>query len=157
MYAVCIEGHDKKGKAHYVDAPYFKYTDTIDGVINDAIEDITGAPWFCYVDSVSIKNTETSLMQTFELYTSNKEKAKIEVYSLVKGWITRDSRIIPEKKTVSDDEEDDDKRGDLASNYNELASKYNELASKYNAIAEFPVIIMGSEPEKTRIPHKLFI
>lgn len=39
----------------------------------------------------------------------------------------------------------------------EIASKYNELASKYNAIAEFPVIIMGSEPEKTRIPHKLFI
>ena len=47
--------------------------------------------------------------------------------------------------------------GDLASKYNELASKYNELASKYNAIAAGPVIIMGSEPEQTRIPRKLFI
>lgn len=102
MYVVCIEGHDKKGKAHYVDTPGFKYTDTISSVINDAIEDITGAPWFCDVDSVSIKNTETSLMQMFELYTSNKEKAKIEVYSLVKGWIVRDGRIIP------DDESDEE-------------------------------------------------
>ena len=42
----------------------------------------------------------------FELYTSNKEKAEIEVYSLVKGWIVRDGRIIPEKKTVLDDDEE---------------------------------------------------
>lgn len=100
MYAVCIEGHDKKGKAHYVYTPDFKYEDTISGVINDAIEDITGAPWFCYVDSVSIKNTETSLMQMFELESSNKENIKIEVCSLVRGWIARDSRIIPDKKTL---------------------------------------------------------
>lgn len=106
MYAVCIEGHDKKGKAHYVEAPYFKYTDTISGVINDAIEDITGAPWFCYVDGVSIKNTETSLMQMFELDSCNKENIKMEVCSLVKGWITRDARIIPEKKTVLADNEE---------------------------------------------------
>lgn len=111
MYAVCIEGHDKKGKAHYVEAPYFKYIDTIDGVINDAIDDITGAPWFCYVDGVSIKNTETSLMQMFELDSSNKENIKIEVCSLVKGWIARDARIIPEKKTVlADNEESFDPR-----------------------------------------------
>lgn len=72
---------------------------------HDALEH-TDAPWFCIVDSVTIENTETSLLQMFELYTSNKEKAKIEVYSLVKGWITRDARIIPEKKTVlADDEE----------------------------------------------------
>lgn len=100
MYAVCIEGHDKKGKAHYVDTPDFKYEDTISGVINDAIEDITGAPWFCYVDSVSIKNTETSLMQMFELDRCNKDNIKIEVCSLVKGWIARDARIIPDKKTL---------------------------------------------------------
>lgn len=105
MYAVCIEGHDKKGNAHYVEASYFKYTDTIAGVINDAIEDITGAPWFCYVDSVSIKNAETSLMQMFELESSNKENIKIEVCSLVKGWITRDARIIPDKKTLIADVE----------------------------------------------------
>lgn len=42
MYVVCIEGHDKKGKTHYVEAPGFKYTDSISSVINDAIEDITG-------------------------------------------------------------------------------------------------------------------
>lgn len=30
----------------------------------------------------------------------NKEKAKIEVCSLVKGWIARDARIIPDKKTL---------------------------------------------------------
>lgn len=41
----------------------------------------------------------------FELYISNKEKANIEVCSLVKGWITRDARIIPEKKTVLADVE----------------------------------------------------
>lgn len=94
------------GNEHHVDIPVFKYTDTISCVINHAIEDITGAPWFCIVDSVTIENTETSLMQMFELYTSNKEKAKIEVYSLVNGWITRDARIIPEKKTVLDDNEE---------------------------------------------------
>lgn len=111
MYSVCIEGHDKKGKAHYVDTPDFKYIDTIAGVINDAIEDIAGAPWFCYVDSVSIKNTETSLMQMFELESSNKENIKIEVCSLVKGWIARDARFIPEKKTVlADNEESFDPR-----------------------------------------------
>jgi hypothetical protein len=33
-------------------------------------------------------------------------KIKIEVCSLVKGWITRDARIIPEKKTVLDDNEE---------------------------------------------------
>lgn len=150
MYSVSIIGLDRNGNEHHVGIPDFKYTDTISCVINRAIEDITDAPWFCVVDSVTIENTETHLMQMFELYTSNKEKAKIEVYSLVKGWIVRDARIIPDKKTVSDDEEDDDKRGDLA-------SKYNELASKYNAIAAGPVIIMGSEPEQTRIPRKLFI
>ena len=105
MYVVCIEGHDKKDKAHSVDTPGFKYTDTISSVINDAIEDVTGAPWFCIVDSVSIKNTETSLMQTFELYPSNKEKAKNEVCALVKGWITRDARIIPKKTLFADVEE----------------------------------------------------
>ena len=151
MYAVSINGLDVNGNEHHVDIPDFKYTDTISSIINHAIDDITGAPWYCVFDSVTIENTETSLMQMFELYTSNKEKAKIEVYSLVKGWITRDARIIP------DDDSDDDKRGDLASKYNELASKYNEIASKYNAIAAGPVIIMGSEPEQTRIPRKLFI
>lgn len=100
MYAVSIIGLDREGNEHHVDIPDFKYTDSISCVINHAIEDITGAPWFCIVDSVTIENTETSLIQMFELYTSNKEKAKIEVYSLVKGWITRDARIIPEKKTV---------------------------------------------------------
>ena len=90
----------KKGKAHYVDTPDFKYEDTISGVVNDTIEDITGAPWFCYVDSVSIKNTETSLMQMFELDSCNKENIKIEVCSLVNGWIARDARIIPDKKTL---------------------------------------------------------
>ena len=137
----------KKGKAHYVDAPGFKYTDTISCVVNDAIEDITGAPWFCNVDSVSIKNTETSLMQMFELNSANKEKAKIEVYSLVKGWITRDARIIPEKKTVlADNEESFD-----------LASKYNELASKYNELSRFQVIITGSENDISSKRCKLFI
>lgn len=106
MYAVCIEGHDKKDKVYYVECPGFKYIDTVSVVINDAIEDITGAPWFCNVDSVSIKNTETSLMQMFELDIDSKEKAKIEVCSLVKGWIARDARIIPEKKTVVDDNEE---------------------------------------------------
>ena len=40
------------------------------------------------------------------IYTSNKDKAKIEVYSLVKGWIAGDARIIPEKKTVLADNEE---------------------------------------------------
>lgn len=106
MYAVSIIGLDREGNEHCVDIPVFKYTDTISTIINHAIEDITGSPWFCVVDSVTIENTETSLMQMFELYTSNKEKAKIEVYSLVKGWITRDARIIPEKKTVLADNEE---------------------------------------------------
>ena len=135
MYAVSIIGLDRNGNEHHVCIPDFKYTDAISCVINHAIEDITGAPWFCIVDSVTIENTETSLMQTFELYTSSKEKAKIEVYSLVKGWITRDARIIP------DDESDDGECGEIASKYNELASKYNELASKYNEIASSPFII----------------
>lgn len=106
MYSICIEGHDKKGKMHYVDGQDFKYTDTICGVINDIIEDITGAPWFCDVDSVSIKNTETSLIQMFELDSANKENAKIEACSLVRGWIARDERFIPEKKTVLADNEE---------------------------------------------------
>lgn len=99
MYAVSIEGHDRTGKKHYVDTTDFKYTDSIYGIINNAIEDITGAPWFCDVDSVSIKNTETSLMQLFELSRVSKEDSKIEVRSLVRGWIARDARIIPEKTT----------------------------------------------------------
>lgn len=106
MYTVSINGLDRNGNEHHVDIPDFKYTDTISSIINNAIEDITDAPWFCVVDSVTIENTETSLMQMFELYTSNKEKAKIEVYSLVKGWITRDARIIPEKKIVLADNEE---------------------------------------------------
>lgn len=111
MYTVSINGLDRNGNEHHVDIPDFKYTDTISSIINHAIEDITGSPWFCVVDSVTIENTETSLMQMFELYPSNKEKAKIEVYSLVKGWITRDARIIPEKKTVlADNEESFDTR-----------------------------------------------
>lgn len=106
MYAVSIIGLDREGNEHHVDSQDFKYTDTISCLINHAIEDVIDAPWFCTVVSVTIENTETSLMQTFELYTSNKEKAKIEVYSLVKGWITRDARIIPEKKTVLADNEE---------------------------------------------------
>lgn len=112
MYAVSIIGLDRNGNEHHVDIPVFKYTDTISCVINHAIEDITDAPWFCIVDSVTIENTETHLMQMFELYTSSKEKAKIEVYSLVKGWITRDARIIPEKKTVLAENEEDDESDD---------------------------------------------
>lgn len=42
----------------------------------------------------------------FELDSSNKENIKIEVCSLVKGWIVRDGRIIPEKKTVLADNEE---------------------------------------------------
>ena len=38
-------------------------------------------------------NTE----QMFELNSANKENAKIEACLLVKGWIVRDERIIPEK------------------------------------------------------------
>lgn len=111
MYAVSINGLDRNGNEHHVDIPDFKYTDSISSVINEAIEDITGAPWFCYVDGVSIKNTETSLMQMFEFESSNKENIKIEVCSLVKGWIVRDGRIIPEKKTVlADNEESFDPR-----------------------------------------------
>ena len=106
MYSISINGLDRNGNEHHVDIPVFKYTDTISCIINHAIDDITDAPWFCIVDSVTIENTETSLMQMFELYTSNKEKAKIEVYSLVKGWITRDARIITEKKTELDDNEE---------------------------------------------------
>ena len=106
MYSISINGLDRNGNEHHVDIPVFKYTDTIACIINHAIDDITDAPWFCIVDSVTIENTETSLMQMFELYTSNKEKAKIEVYSLVKGWITRDARIITEKKTELDDNEE---------------------------------------------------
>lgn len=157
MYAVCIEGHDKKGKVHYVECPYFKYIDTVSGVVNDAIEDITGAPWFCNVDSVRIKNTETSLMQMFELVIDNKEKAKIEVCSLVKGWIARDMQQLCDDE--SDDESDDAECGDLASKYNELASKYNELASKYNVLASLngTVIITGSENENPSKHRKLFI
>lgn len=106
MYAVSINGLDREGNEHHVDIPDFKCIDNISIIINRAIEDITGSPWFCIVDSVTIENTETSLIQMFELYTSNKEKAKIEVCSLVKGWITRDARIIPEKKTVLADNEE---------------------------------------------------
>ena len=94
MYAVSIIGLDREGNEHCVDIPVFKYTDNISSIINHAVEDVTGAPWFCIVDSVTIENTETSLKQMFELYTFNKERAKIEVYSLVKGWIVRDARII---------------------------------------------------------------
>lgn len=100
MYTVSINGLDREGNEHHVDIPDFKDTDTISCVINHAIEGITDSPWFCIVDSVTIENTETSLMQMFELYTSSKEKAKIEVCSLVKGWIARDARIIPDKKTL---------------------------------------------------------
>lgn len=105
MYSVSIIGLDREGNEHHVGIPVFKYADTISCVINHAIDDITDSPWFCIVDSVTIENTETSLIQTFELYTSNKEKAKIEVYSLVKGWITRDAIIIPDKKTLFADVE----------------------------------------------------
>lgn len=103
MYTVSIIGLDREGNEHHVDIPDFKYTDTIYGVINDVIEDITGAPWFCDVDSVSIKNTETSLIQMFELDNKSKECAKIEACSLVRGWIARDERFIPDKKTVFTD------------------------------------------------------
>ena len=112
MYAVSIIGLDREGNEHYVDSPDFKYIDTVSCVINDAIEDITGAPWFCNVDSVSIKNTETSLMEMFELNNKSKECAKIEACSLVRGWIARDERFIPEKKTVLAENEEDDESDD---------------------------------------------
>ena len=47
MYAVSINGLDREGNEHHVDIPDFKYTDTISSIINRAIEDITGSPWFC--------------------------------------------------------------------------------------------------------------
>lgn len=112
MYAVSIIGLDREGNEHYVDSPDFKYIDTVSCAINDAIEDITGAPWFCNVDSVSIKNTETSLMEMFELNNKSKECAKIEACSLVRGWIARDERFIPEKKTVLAENEEDDESDD---------------------------------------------
>lgn len=154
MYAVSIKGHDSKGKEHYVDTPDFKYIDSVPYLINDAIDDITGAPWFCIVDSVSIMNTETSLTQTFGLNISKKDKSKIDVGSLVRGWIARDMQQFCEHE---DDESDVDESGDLASKYNELASKYNELASKYNKIASFPLIITGSENDNSIKRCKLFI
>ena len=112
MYTVSINGLDREGNEHYVYSPDFKYIDTVYCVINDAIEDITGAPWFCIVDSVSIKNTETSLMEMFELNNKSKECAKIEACSLVRGWIARDERFIPEKKTVLAENEEDDESDD---------------------------------------------
>ena len=46
MYAISIKVLDSKGNMHYVYTPDFKYIDKIRGVINDAIDYITGAPWF---------------------------------------------------------------------------------------------------------------
>lgn len=52
-------------------------------------------------------NTERIFkMQMFELNSANKENAKIEACLLVEGWIVRDARIIPEKKTVLADNEE---------------------------------------------------
>lgn len=153
MYSICITGHGKDKKVHEVFSNSFERSAFSSDIITKMLDDLTGAPFRCIPDMMHIRNDETMADSCF-WFSFNECVAPSRVASVcvatawVEGWIARDMQQLCDNE--EDDESDDDERCDLA-------SKYNELASKYNAIAAGPVIIMGSEPEQTRNPRKLFI
>lgn len=148
MYRIYVVGIDKENKSHMISTRDFEYYEDVTAIIGYALERITGAPFFCVPNRLFLKklDSDSELDGKYEFRSNSIDTNARDGCRFVEGWTQRDVFT-----------SDDDKRGDLASKYNELASKYNELASKYNAIAVGPVIITGSEPEKTRIPRKLFI
>ena len=158
MYRIYVVGIDKENKAHMISTRDFEYYEDITALIRDALKRIMGAPLFCVPNRLFVKKLDSELQGKYEFRSNSIETNARDGCRFVDGWTQRDVLISDdESDDECDDECDDDKRGDLVSKYNELASKYNELASKYNAIAVGTVIIMGSEPEQTRIPRKLFI
>lgn len=153
MYRIYVVGIDKENEEHMISTRDFEYYEDTTALIKYAFERIMGAPYFCVPIRLFVKRLDSELSGKYEFRSNSIETNARDGRLFVHGWVQRDTLISDDES----DDSDDDERGDLASKYNELASKYNELASKYNAIAECPVIIMGSEPEQTRIPRKLFI
>ena len=144
MYRIYVVGIDKENKSHMISTRDFEYYEDVTAIIGYALERITGAPFFCVPNRLFVKKLDDSeLAGKYEFRSNSIETNVRDGCRFVEGWTQRDT-------FTSDDESDDGECGGLA-------SKYNELASKYNAIAEGPVIIMGQEPEQTRIPRKLFI
>lgn len=144
MYTIFAFGIDKDKKTVMAHSDDFESLDSVRFAVCQAIAGIDGVAerMRLYCDGIMCVDFELPLGGRIDL--ANYSCAYIKGYT----------------DCMCDDDEGDAQEAqdnELASKYNELASKYNELADKYNAIAEAPVIIMGSEPEQTRIPRKLFI
>ena len=166
MYRIYVVGIDKENKSHMISTRDFEYYEDTTALIRHALERIMGAPLFCVPNRLFLKKLDDSeLAGKYEFRSNSIETNTQDGCRFVYGWIQRDTFTSDDEYDDESDDESDDgecgglasKYNELASKYNELASKYNELASKYNAISEGPVIIMGQEPEQTRIPRKLFI
>ena len=152
MYSICITGHDKDKKVHELFSTPFERSEFSNNIIAKMFDDLTGAPFYCYPEMMHISNDETGADSCFwfsfnECVASLRVEAVWVATAWVEGWIARDAQSICVRE---DDESDDGECGDLASKYNELASKYNEFAS-------FPIIITGSENDKSSKRRKLFI
>ena len=158
MYRIYVVGIDKENKSHMISTRDFEYYEDVTAIIRYALERITGEPFFCVPNRLFVKKLDDSeLAGKYEFRSNSIETNVRDGCRFVDGWTQRDTFTSDDESDDECDDSYDEKLGGLASKYNELASKYNELASKYNAIAEGPVIIMGKEPEQTRIPRKLFI
>ena len=145
MYRIYVVGVDKENKSHMISTRDFEYYEDTTALIGYALERIMGAPLFCVPNRLFLKKLDDSeLAGKYEFRSNSIETNTQDACRFVYGWIQRDTFTSDDESyDESDDESDDGECGDLA--------------SKYNAIAAGPVIIMGSEPEQTRIPRKLFI
>lgn len=149
MYRIYVVGIDKENKSHMISTRDFEYYEDTTALIRYALERIMGAPLFCVPNRLFLKKLDDSeLAGKYEFRSNSIETNTQDACRFVYGWIQRDT-------FTSDDESDDE-------SYDESDDESDDgecggLASKYNAIAAGPVIIMGSEPEQTRIPRKLFI
>lgn len=115
MYSICMTGHDKDKKVHEVFSNSFERSEFSSYIITKMFDDLTGAPFFCIPDMMTIDNDETGASSCFWLY-SNECVAPSRVATVcvatawVEGWIARDMQQLCEDE--EDDESDDEESFD---------------------------------------------
>lgn len=110
MYSIRINGHDKDKKVHEIFSNSFERSVFSSYIIKKMLDDLTGAPFYCIPDMMTIDNDETGASSCFwfcydECVAPSRVETVCVAASWVEGWIARDAQTTCEHE--EDDEEDE--------------------------------------------------
>lgn len=113
MYSICMTGHGKDKKVHEVFSTPFERSEFSSNIIAKMFDDLTGAPFFCFPDVMTIDN-DTGASSCFWFYSdecvaTSRVATVCVATAWVEGWIARDMQQLCENEEddESDDEEDE--------------------------------------------------